>query len=111
MYNLTHLHAGYLNYQLVHKKALARKNNRLSIILNLAIAFLVVIFCAQLLSAWRFEADAKELIGQFFLPVAYAAETIPSAEVTPYTTNLVMKAGQVTSVDLTFIKSKLGKYE
>lgn len=105
MYNLTHLHAGYLNYQLVHKKALARKNNRLSIILNLAIAFLVVIFCAQLLSAWRFEADAKELIGQFFLPVAYAAEIIPSAEVTPYTTNLVMKAGQVTSVDLTFINN------
>lgn len=105
MYNLTHLHAGYLNYQLVHKKAVARKNNRLSMILNLAIVFLVVIFCAQLLSAWRFEADAKELVGQFFLPVAYAAETMPTAEVTPYTTNLTIKNGQTASVNLTFVNN------
>lgn len=107
MYNSTPLHDAYLNYQLTRKKAMTKKNTSLEAVLNLAIAFLVVIFCAQLLSAWRFEADAHDLVGRasdlFLVPAAKAAEPIMAAEVSPYTTHLVLKAGQEATVSLTLV--------
>ena len=111
MNNLTPLHAAYLNYQLTHKKAMVKKNTSFEVVLNLAIAFLVVLFCAQLLSAWRFEADAQDLLSYpgsglaelFAVPAALAADQTTLAEVTPYTTNLIMKASQTAIVNLTFV--------
>ena len=101
------LHDYFLNYQLTHKKAMARKKTSLEAVLNLAIVFLVVIFCAQLLSAWRFEADAHDLVGRaqqlLSVPAALAAEPVNIAEVTPYTTNLILKSGQEATINLTFI--------
>lgn len=118
MNNQTDLHATYLNYHLSHKKAVTKKSTSLAAVLNLAIVFLIAIFFAQLLSAWRFEADARELITEsakkvtyqiqsgwqlLAVPAACAAEPISAGEAQPYTTNLVMKAGQETTVSLTFI--------
>lgn len=118
MNNQTDLHATYLNYHLSHKKAVAKKSTSLAAVLNLAIVFLIAIFFAQLLSAWRFEADARELITEgakkvtyqiqngfqlLAVPTACAAELVAAGEAQPYTTNLIMKAGQETTVSLTFI--------
>lgn len=107
MYNSTPLHDSFLNYQLTRKKAMAKKKTGLEAVLNLAIVFLVVIFCAQLLSAWRFEADAQDLVGRaqqlLLVPTALAAEPVSAAEVTPYTTNLVLKSGQAATINLTFV--------
>ncbi len=107
MYNSTPLHDSFLNYQLTRKKAMAKKKTSLEAVLNLAIVFLVVIFCAQLLSAWRFEADAHDLVGRaqqlLLVPAALAAESVSVAEVTPYTTNLILKSGQEATINLTFV--------
>jgi len=112
MDNLNFLNASYLNYQLTHKKTMIKKNTSLEVVLNLAIVFLVVIFCAQLLSAWQLKADAQDLLNYgsgsnlvelFVVPTAVAAEPISLAEVTPYTTNLVMKAKQEATLNLVFI--------
>lgn len=103
MNNQTDLHATYLNYHLSHKKAVAKKSTSLTAVLNLAIVFLIAIFFAQVLSAWRFEADARDLVTLLAAPVAQAAELVAAGEAQPYTTNLIMKAGQETTVSLTFI--------
>ncbi|HNW55954.1 MAG TPA: SpoIID/LytB domain-containing protein, partial [bacterium] len=103
MYNQTDLHANYLNYHLSHKKAVAKKSTSLAAVLNLAIVFLIAIFFAQLLSTWRFEADARDLVTLLAAPVAQAAEPVAAGEAQPYTTNLIMKADQETTVSLTFI--------
>ena len=95
MDDLAKLHAVYLNYyQLMQRRRTAAKKHDhfLSLISSIALSVLVVIFSAQLLSSWRFKADAKDFVGQLLMPTALAADL--SATVEPYTTNLVMNAGQ-----------------
>ncbi|HPD08074.1 MAG TPA: hypothetical protein P5194_02985, partial [Patescibacteria group bacterium] len=106
MDDLAKLHAVYLNYyQLMQRRRTAAKKHDhfLSLIFSIALSVLVVIFSAQLLSSWRFKADAKDLVGQLLMPTALAADL--SATVEPYTTNLVMNAGQEATINLTFVNN------
>ena len=102
----TKLYAAYLNYyQLTQRRRVVAKKQEhfLSVVFSIAVAVLAVLFSAQILNSWRFKADAKDLVGQLLLPTALAADL--SATVEPYTTNLIMNAGQEATINLTFINN------